>query len=65
MYAALWRLLPGPWPVRAVLALVLALIVLWACATWLFPWVAAQLPMNDAEVGAWGALGGSWGLPGA
>ena len=34
MYAALWRVLPGPWWVR-----VLILIVLAACVFYVFPWV--------------------------
>ncbi len=52
MYAMLWRNLPGPWPVRVVICLLLAAAVLAACAQWLFPWVASWLPMNDAGVHA-------------
>ena len=52
MYALLWRHLPGPWPVRVVICLLLAAAVLAACAQWLFPWVASWLPMNDAGVHA-------------
>ncbi|WP_197409363.1 MULTISPECIES: hypothetical protein [unclassified Rathayibacter] len=39
MYAALWRVLPGPWWVRLILLLVLLVLVLAALAEWVFPWV--------------------------
>lgn len=60
MYAALWRRLPGPWPLRTVLALLLALLVVAACFTWVFPWVAAHLPVNDPTVGGFAGFGPSW-----
>lgn len=50
MYAALWRALPGPAPVRVVIFALLALAVMAACVLWLFPWVADRLPMNDADI---------------
>ncbi|SMH49236.1 hypothetical protein SAMN06295885_3256 [Rathayibacter oskolensis] len=39
MYAALWRILPGPWWVRLLLVLVLVAAVLAALVEWVFPWV--------------------------
>ena len=39
MYAALWRVLPGPWWVRAFILLVAAAAVLAACVFYVFPWV--------------------------
>ena len=42
MYAALWRHLPGPRWVKAVQCLVLALLVVAACFTWVFPAVSPQ-----------------------
>ncbi|WP_200919761.1 hypothetical protein [Rathayibacter sp. Leaf296] len=39
MYAALWRVLPGPLWVRLLLVLVLVAAVLAALAEWVFPWV--------------------------
>ncbi len=39
MYGALWRILPGPAWVRAVILVVLVAAVLTACALWVFPWV--------------------------
>ncbi len=50
MYAALWRALPGPMPVRVVIFALLVLAVMAACVLWLFPWVADRLPMNDADI---------------
>ncbi len=37
MYAALWRILPGPWWVRLLILLVLLAAVLYALMFWVFP----------------------------
>lgn len=50
MYGALWRHLPGPWPVKLVAMLLLAAAVVLVCFQWVFPWVADRLPWNDAEL---------------
>ena len=50
MYATLWRLLPGPWPVRAALARLLALAVVGALFVWAFPVLAPLRPFNAATV---------------
>ena len=50
MYPALWRRLPGPWPVKALLCLVLALAVVAVCFQWVFPAVAPYMPFNDNSV---------------
>ena len=50
MYALLWRLLPGPWPLRALLALLLALAVVAALFVWGFPVLAPLMPFNDGTV---------------
>jgi len=50
MYGWLWRHLPGPVPVRAILALVLAAAVLAACFLWLYPAVAPYMPFNETTV---------------
>ena len=39
MYAALWRILPGPAWVRILLFLLLLVAVVFALFTWVFPWV--------------------------
>jgi hypothetical protein len=51
MYGALWRALPGPWWLRVFILLILAVGVVYACFTWLFPWVAGFLAFNDNTVG--------------
>ena len=51
MYGWLWRLLPGPVPVRVLLAAVLAAGVLAACFLWLYPAVAPYMPFNETTVG--------------
>ena len=51
MYAALWRVLPGPWWVRVLILLVLVAVVLTALALWVFPWVAQFVAPQDVTVG--------------
>lgn len=50
MYAGLWRLLPGPWPVRVVVLLVLAALLVLLLFEVVFPWVEPLLPYNDVTV---------------
>ena len=52
MYGALWRSLPGPPWVRAVLCLGLALLVVVVLFGWVFPTVSTWLPFTDNTVGA-------------
>ena len=48
MYAALWRLLPGPFWLRVAIALLLIAAVLSALAFWIYPAVDAVLfPVNE------------------
>ncbi len=39
MYAALWRALPGPWPVRLLLVAALLAAVAWFLVLHGYPWV--------------------------
>jgi len=48
MYAALWRILPGPAWVRIILLLLLIAAAVYALFTWVFPWVDGIL--NPIEV---------------
>jgi hypothetical protein len=58
MYAALWRLLPGPRWLKAVQALVLAVAVVAFCFLWLFPRISPLLPFSQTTVNnEGGALG--------
>ncbi|MCT1415130.1 hypothetical protein M3D57_09355 [Corynebacterium sanguinis] len=50
MYEALWHLLPGPKPVKALLALALAVAVFFLLMEVVFPWVSTQMPYNDVVV---------------
>jgi len=51
VYGPLWRLLPGPWPVKALLSLVLVAGVVAVCFLWLFPAIAPYMPFNGNSVG--------------
>lgn len=51
MYVWLWRHLPNSLVLRILItAAVLALVVV-ACFTWVFPWLAQVLNIDDAVVG--------------
>ncbi|WP_166805475.1 hypothetical protein [Cryobacterium sp. Hb1] len=51
MYAALWRVLPGPIWMRIILVLILLMAVLAALATWTYPWIDGILNNQEATVG--------------
>ena len=50
MYGYLWRHLPGPAPVRLLLALMLFAGLVALLFGWVFPWLMPQLPFNDVTV---------------
>lgn len=50
MYSALWRVLPGPVAVRAVILVVLIAAVLFVLVQWVFPWVAETFLQQEAVV---------------
>ena len=50
MYGTLWRMLPGPWPVKVLLSLVLVVVVVAICFLWLFPAIAPYMPFNGNSV---------------
>jgi hypothetical protein len=50
MYGWIWHHLPGRWPVRAVLALLLAAMVVLLLFTVVFPWAEHALPFIDVTV---------------
>jgi hypothetical protein len=50
-YGHLWRLLPGPKPLKVVEALVLFLAVVAVLFNWVFPQIAPYMPFNDTTVG--------------
>ncbi len=50
MYALLWRTLPGPQPVKAVIVIALLIAVFLLLMEIVFPWVSAQMPYSDVAV---------------
>jgi ABC-type transporter Mla subunit MlaD len=52
MYAWIWRHLPGPTPVRAVLAALLIAAVVVVLFVWVFPWLEPRLPFTNVTVDA-------------
>jgi hypothetical protein len=48
MYAALWRVLPGPLWVRILILVALAVAVLFALVEWVFPVVDHLLNSNNS-----------------
>jgi len=51
MYAALWRLLPGPLWVRIITAIVVVVAVLAALVVWVFPLVNELFVPPEVTVG--------------
>jgi len=51
MYGALWRAIPGPWPVKLLVFLLLIAALLYALATWVFPWADALMQPTGVTVG--------------
>jgi flagellar basal body-associated protein FliL len=51
MYAALWRVIPGPLWVRILIVIVLLVLVLAALVEWVFPWAADTLLPQESTVG--------------
>ncbi|HEX7835516.1 MAG TPA: hypothetical protein VF479_08630 [Pseudolysinimonas sp.] len=50
MYGALWRVLPGPWWVRALILLALFAALLVACVLWVFPFIDQFVAPSDVTV---------------
>jgi hypothetical protein len=51
MYAALWRVLPGPVALKVLLLVALLAGVVVVCFEWVFPLVASWLPYDETTVG--------------
>ncbi|MFD4293650.1 hypothetical protein ACFWPA_05605 [Rhodococcus sp. NPDC058505] len=50
MYGYFWGVLPGPRPVKVLLATVLAAAVFLLLMEVVFPWVSEQMPYSDVTV---------------
>lgn len=64
MYGPLWRLLPGPAWVRAIIVLVVVLAVVAVLFQWVFPLIAPYMPFNNGTVDDQDAFGPVWGTIG-
>jgi hypothetical protein len=64
MYGLIWRVLPGPWIAKLIMALGLvvgAALLLWFFA---FPAISPHMPFNDGAVDVEGVQTGSGAEPG-
>lgn len=50
MYAAFWRILPGPWWVRLLIVLVVVAAVLYGLFWYVFPWIASFVDPQESTV---------------
>lgn len=50
MYGALWRLIPGPNWVKALVMLLLAVAVFFLLMEVVFPYLSPLMPWNDVSV---------------
>jgi hypothetical protein len=51
VYAALWRILPGPVWLRVIEAIVLVAIVLFVLVMVVFPWLNSWVNVSEVTVG--------------
>ena len=51
MYAALWRVLPGPWWVRVLILVVVVAAILYGLLWYVFPWVSEIVNPQEVTVG--------------
>ncbi|MBO0980324.1 hypothetical protein [Microbacterium sp. SD291] len=50
MYAAIWRLLPGPWWLRLLIVLVLVAAILYLLFLHVFPWVSPLITPGEVDL---------------
>ena len=50
MYGFIWRHIPGPRPVKIVVALLLLVAVFLLLMEVVYPWVSTLMPYNDVSV---------------
>lgn len=50
MYAALWRILPGPVWLRIILLLGLLAVALYTLFYWVFPWISPYITPQEVTV---------------
>jgi tellurite resistance protein TehA-like permease len=57
LYAALWRRLPGRWPLKVAILVVAAAVVCVLLFLVVFPWIEPRLPFNHVTVDSPGSGG--------
>ena len=50
MYGLIWRILPGNWFIKLIIALILIAAAIYALMQYVFPVVAPFMPFNNATV---------------
>lgn len=50
MYGLLWDVIPGPWYVKPLVMIALAVGVFFLLMEVVFPWVSTLMPYNDVSV---------------
>ena len=50
MYAAFWRLLPGPWWVRLLIVIAVVAAVLYALFFHVFPWISPLVTPGEVDL---------------
>lgn len=50
MYAALWRILPGPWWVKLLILLIVVGAILYGLFFYVFPWASPFIAPGDVSI---------------
>ncbi len=50
MYAALWRTLPGPWWIKLIIVVAIAVGLFFLLMEVVFPWLEPLMPWTDVGV---------------
>ncbi|MEW1962823.1 hypothetical protein AB0269_10220 [Microbacterium sp. NPDC077644] len=50
MYAALWRILPGPWWVRVLILIIAAAVIVYGLFFYVFPWISPIIAPGEVDL---------------
>jgi len=50
MYAALWKVLPGPAWLRIIMLVILLAAVVYCLFTWVYPWISDTFVSGDPSI---------------
>lgn len=56
MYGRMWDRIPGPLPVRILITVLVAFVVLVVLFLWVFPALDARLSIDDSDVSSLGVV---------